>query len=235
MVTLCTHSTQSLAARDRNLETPLILATRCGQFNSVVFLLKKGAKINSTDRLGRNCLIFAIKSGNVELVSKMMELQPNMNFRDKEWGWTPLHFAAHSGSIELTAMCIDAGADIYLKSTKEKNTSLDISISNEHTGVEHFLREYLFSEPAQAINPDDPTVIWLGDKEAAYPLWCSKIGFKAIISIFSDPSGERPRKTYWLDDEGDSIDHYKVHLTKDMMGSIGDDEAGEGEWEVSEP
>ena len=48
-------------AKDRNLETPLLLATRTGQIDSVQFLIKNRANVNATDRMGRNALMFAIK------------------------------------------------------------------------------------------------------------------------------------------------------------------------------
>jgi len=163
----------------------------------------------------------------------MLGYQPNMHAMDKEWGWTPLHYAAHTGSIELCAEVMDRGGDVYKRSVKEKNTPLMIAELNEHKEVIHFLCEFIFEEPAQCITPDDPTPIWLGDKSGTYPLWCSKIGFGAILSIYQS---ERPRKTYWLDDEY-TIKHKIIDLkdskavTPLMIGN-GEEEEGEGEWEL---
>jgi ankyrin repeat protein len=59
-------------ARDRNLETPLLLATRTGHTEATMYLLKAGANAKACDRMGRNILMHAIKSGNLELVDAMM-------------------------------------------------------------------------------------------------------------------------------------------------------------------
>ena len=156
-----------LDARDRNMETPLLLATRTGHVEATVFLLKAGAKPKAADRMGGNILMHAIKSMNLELVDTVIGYSPDMHAVDKEWGWTPLHYAAATGSVEMCAIVIDGGGDPYAVSRKENHTCLDVAEENQHSGVAHFLKEYIFHEPAQNLTPDAKVAIWLGKKDAA--------------------------------------------------------------------
>ena len=121
-----------LEARDSNMDTPLLLAARTGHISATEFLLQRRANVNARDSMGRNALIHAVKSKNLDLVTTMMVYNSDMNMRDKEWGWTPLHYAASSGSIEICADIIDQGGNVYAVSTKGKSTALDVAVANEH-------------------------------------------------------------------------------------------------------
>jgi hypothetical protein len=202
--------------RDRNMETPLLLATRTGCIKSTIFLLKKGASAKLSDRMGRNILMHAIKSENLELVETMMNYAPDMHSVDKEWGWTPLHFAAATGSVEMTALVIDGGGDVYSVSKKGHCTCLDVAEQNQHERVSHFVREYIFHEPAQNITPDAKIAIWLGKKDAAYPIFATNRQFGGILSIFEH--GNRAWKTSWLFDEQDEIHNFVVTMKKNENG-----------------
>jgi len=189
-----------LEARDNNQDTALLLAARTGHVEACRFLLQEArSKANASDRMGRTCLIHAIKSMDMDLIELIMEFCPNMGVKDKEWGWTPLHFAAASGSVEMCAMVLERGGDVYSYSKKGRLTPLMVAQQNEHDLVIKFLREYIFSQPAQNITPEAKVAIWLGKNDAAFPIFATDRGFQGILTICDN--GERAKKTLWLDDE----------------------------------
>ena len=172
------------------------------------FLLQRRANVKACDKMGRNALMHAIKSQNLDLVNMMMDYNPDMHATDKEWGWSPLHYAAQTGSIELCADIIDHHGDVYAVSKKDKSTALDIAETNDHEAVVEFLREYIFMQPAQNMTPTAEVAIWLGKRDAAYPGFATDRGFQGILSIFDNGerlrAGDRQDKTRWLDDEEDT-------------------------------
>jgi ankyrin repeat protein len=191
-----------LEARDNNQETPFLLAARTGHVEACRFLLQEArASAKVSDRMGRTALTHAIKSMNMDIVELVIEFCPNMASTDKEWGWTPLHFAAASGSVEMCAMVLERGASVYAYSKKGNSTPLMVAEQNEHELVIQFLKEYIYSQPAQNITPEAKVAIWLGKKDAAFPVFATDRGFRGILSICDN--GVRAKKTLWLDDEED--------------------------------
>ena len=68
---------------------------------------------NMCDNKNRNTLHYAVMSGNLELVELIMKgttitmlaktkRKPvDMHLKDRLWGWTPLHYAAHLGYTDI--------------------------------------------------------------------------------------------------------------------------------------
>ena len=168
-------------------------------------MLQRRANVKACDKMGRNALMHALKSQNLDLVNMMMDYNPDMHATDKEWGWSPLHYAAQTGSIELCADIIDHHGDVYAVSKKDKSTALDIAVQNDHDAVAEFLKEYIFVQPAQNMTPTAEVAIWLGKRDAAYPGFTTDRGFRGILSIFNSGSrmrkGDRQDKTLWLEEE----------------------------------
>ena len=52
---------------------------------------------------------------NLNLVSDLIVLGANLDWQDEKWGWTPLHWAARAGKIEIVRMLIDAGANVNVQ------------------------------------------------------------------------------------------------------------------------
>jgi ankyrin repeat protein len=53
---------------------------------------------------------------NLNLVSDLIVLGANVDWQDEEnYNWTPLHWAAGYGRVEIARMLIDAGADVNVQ------------------------------------------------------------------------------------------------------------------------
>lgn len=99
--------------------------------------------INAYDSENKTVLHNASIAGNVksaEVILKMNHLNPNISARDDD-GWTPLHFSAFYGHLDLVKLLVRYGADCSLKNTDDE-TALDL-IKNKSDEKYVKIREYL--------------------------------------------------------------------------------------------
>ena len=102
---------------------PIHYAAQHGNIKLFKYLVEHKANIYKKDDSGKNVLHYACLSGNVELITLL--LQDNvfgitlLNSRDKS-GKTPLHFAAESGSIEAVKLLIKLGAKVRVKTSRDE-------------------------------------------------------------------------------------------------------------------
>lgn len=59
--------------------TPLILASAYNHYDVVEFLLEKGAKILTKDKMKRSALIMAVRNGNLKIVSYLLSRGAEFN------------------------------------------------------------------------------------------------------------------------------------------------------------
>jgi ankyrin repeat protein len=64
------------------------------------------------------------------ITKKLIEDGYNINAQDKN-GWTPLHFAAQEGSVEVSKFLIKSGANVHIKDDIG-NTPLWVATMNSH-------------------------------------------------------------------------------------------------------
>ena len=67
--------------------------------------------------------------GNAAEVARHLKEDPKLATSWNEFGWTPLHLAAFSGSAETARLLLDNGADVNLRAkTKFRNTPLQAAL-----------------------------------------------------------------------------------------------------------
>jgi ankyrin repeat protein/L-ascorbate metabolism protein UlaG (beta-lactamase superfamily) len=77
--------------------------------------------------------------GNVAQVKKLIIKNPALLNGRSEAGRTALQLAAFSGQVEVVALLLEKGADVNMKSIKNKRSPLHFAVWKGHTKVAHLL------------------------------------------------------------------------------------------------
>jgi ankyrin repeat protein len=106
--------------------TPLRLAAAKGQYDMVVYLISKGAEIDSKANDNATPLLHACSKGYYDIAEYLIKNGATVNLIDRD-GESPLSAAAYSGNLEIVKLLLDNGADIHLKNSKDK-TPIDMAL-----------------------------------------------------------------------------------------------------------
>jgi cytohesin len=112
---------------------PLQYAAKNGDVASMEVLLKRMARVDAADNLGRTPLMWAAQKGHEKAVKVLLEAGADVNAAMKG-GWTPLHYAVKAGDAKSAQRLIDAGADLTLtnklgKTPLEVGPELDLRLT----------------------------------------------------------------------------------------------------------
>lgn len=120
-----------LDPKDENGSTPLLLAINNGHLEVVKFLLENGADFNAEDVVHFGVLLFACKSGNLDLFRFIWEKMPikDINVRT-EYGMTPLSTASYHDQPKLVEILLDMGAKINIEGDGYENALLGACLNN---------------------------------------------------------------------------------------------------------
>jgi hypothetical protein len=66
--------------------------------------------VDETDSTGKTPLTWAVCSGHVDILKKLLEARADVHVADSD-RWAPLHFACGGASLEVVLMLLGAGAD----------------------------------------------------------------------------------------------------------------------------
>ena len=102
----------NINAIDDNDRTPLMHAIYKDSYEAALFLLEQGAETHHIDVDGYTALFVAAERNNHRLVSLLLKHGANPNFRQKEYGLTPLHHAAMSLNPASAEALLQHGADV---------------------------------------------------------------------------------------------------------------------------
>lgn len=97
-------------SKDRNGDTPLIIAAVCGKSEAFNYLFHKGADPWVRGNFGRNLLHAASSGGNVTIIKTVVSLHEDINSKDGD-GNTALIIAALSGNCEAFHYLLENNAD----------------------------------------------------------------------------------------------------------------------------
>lgn len=97
--------------RNRNDETPLMLAALKGHADLVKRLIARGADINKP---GWAPLHYAATQGNLDILRMLLDAHAYIDAESPN-GTTPLMMASHYGSPDAVRLLLEAGADASLK------------------------------------------------------------------------------------------------------------------------
>ena len=111
------------AARVAELGRQLYEASRRGQAAEVARLLALGAPIEHRGLWQKTPLIAAADSGNIEIVTLLVNRGANLDARDDN-GWNPLIRASLSGRLAVVKLLSDKGASINARNNNDGQDAL---------------------------------------------------------------------------------------------------------------
>lgn len=119
---------------------PLGLAAYFGQKETVKYLLKAGAEVNSLSKnsLKVTPLQSAVAGGHLEITRLLLETGASPNVSERG-GYTPLHAAAQNGDVEIVRSLIFGGANVEAISEKNEKP-LDMALKSGHDEVVSLLK-----------------------------------------------------------------------------------------------
>jgi ankyrin repeat protein len=148
-------------------DTPLMFAARTGKVDAIAALLDRGASVNAIETWGgTTALVWAIAEHHRDAAALLIERGARVDDFSKSisgrgrggaegrapgdfdptgarvgyanGGFTPLHFAAREGEIEIAQLLLDAGADVNPIAADGKNP-LSLAIYNGHYALAELL------------------------------------------------------------------------------------------------
>jgi ankyrin repeat protein len=94
--------------------SPLIVATKCGQAETVQFLLDKGANTNAIASGEITALVIAAQKGDEKITELLLAHGASVN-KPTVNGVTPLIYASHNGHLAVVTLLLKAGADVSVR------------------------------------------------------------------------------------------------------------------------
>jgi len=123
--------------------TLLMLACQAGAYDLLPVLLSKGCNVNTINAVGASCLHFACFTDTFSPDAAMALLRHGAvaEVVEREFGCTPLHWAAFSGHVELCTLLCRADA---IPTTVDKNgcDPIHYAQQNGHTGCAALLTSF---------------------------------------------------------------------------------------------
>lgn len=128
-------------------------ACRKGEEERVSEYISKGGCITEADEHSMTMLHHLAFSGNVKLIQQLLAVQPeqsvDIDAADGD-GWTPLHYSADRGHLEVVKLLLSEGASVASKDTN-KRTPLHLAALNSHKEVVQVLLEDGASKSAKNV------------------------------------------------------------------------------------
>ena len=143
LCTLLIERNVSVTKKDLHSRQPLHMACQMGNYELVALLLRSSLiQINAVDDCNRNCLFYAISSGNEKLVDLLVQNRVQIKIRDSV-GDTPLHAAVQhrSNALELTRCLLKTqdGKDLINEPAADQMQPLLLAASCKQADVIHLL------------------------------------------------------------------------------------------------
>ncbi|KAG5180865.1 hypothetical protein JKP88DRAFT_349427 [Tribonema minus] len=199
-------------ARNARMETPLLHAVRRGSASGAAALLLPPwrAALGALDRGRRGVVALAVMAGSMECLALALDNGASVHKKDAQWGWTPLHHAAHSGALQAISLLLSRRASIYALSD-EGQTPLQVAEGAKQEAAARLLRARAADEPAHVVMVlDNSTEIWLGSCAAARAGWAQDRGFTAVLSVNDGGEEWSQRAVAWLAEPDCSTAHLLI-------------------------
>ncbi|ETN65137.1 tyrosine-protein kinase shark [Anopheles darlingi] len=143
---------RNIDSKNQDGQTAVHLACLHADDKILQKLIERGANINSRDAKGNTPLHYACaKRNGLEMVRMLVKASANVQARNSETGWVPLHEAAENGNIDAIKELLASGAPHRPRSDFGEMPS-DRARQRGHFPVVEFLNAY---EPARPLTHKD--------------------------------------------------------------------------------
>lgn len=115
--------------------TPLAWAALLGHAGVVDLLISAGASVSSRCYRGMSITHHAARSGEIALLTKVLDAGSPLDEPDKILGLTPLHLVAKFAGCHGTKYLLSRGADVNKVSTVDMQTALHLVVQASHEHV----------------------------------------------------------------------------------------------------
>jgi len=177
--TLLETNPQLLTSRDETGNTPLHIAAGLKQYETVSFLIGRGADVNSLNTNRQSPLHVASSFRSADIARLLIEKGADVSLADYQLH-TPLHYAARSGSGEVTDLLLKSGAPVEARNTYDRTPLL---LCAREQGTPEVAR--MLIEAGADVN--------VKDKFESTPLELAAWrGYKGIVNVLIENGAEIP-------------------------------------------
>nr|XP_023920741.1 ankyrin repeat-containing protein At5g02620-like [Quercus suber] len=121
--------------RNKDGESPLFIAVDRGFFDIATHILDIEECCEYKGSKGMNILHAAAIRIDKNFMAKVIDKFPKAITEEDDFGWTPLHYAAHFGEEELVKLFLDRDISLAYKQNNEGMCALHISAKRGHVDV----------------------------------------------------------------------------------------------------
>ncbi|CAE8582813.1 unnamed protein product, partial [Polarella glacialis] len=136
--------------RDQFGETPLLLLSKCGQWDenvpkarrseTIQMLLSCGANVHAVNARGRGVLHLASTENDIQAIETLIEGMADVNAQDLA-GFTPLMWASGRNSPDTVKMLLDYEADMNVKAARGQ-TAMTFALTNGCNAIIDILEKH---------------------------------------------------------------------------------------------
>ena len=237
---------------DNNGMTALHIAVAQGSTELAELILAKrssrtGGLLHRTEKFGRNVVHLCAISGNVDVLDTLIRLGTGYSgtedldlFRpDSQWGWQPLHYAAHYGHTEFISRLFEAGANVYARTGRRK-TVVQIAKEGHHHDATAIIERHIHERCCHRVLETstepwlgaDHAEIWVGNIESTSRAVVKSCDFSVVVSLLSEEAREHLSHAEWLYGNGsEDISNEDVNISDEELMEIDLPDTPEGEYD----
>ena len=138
---LLLDSNAHMDTKNKDDETPFLLACQEAHFEVTKFLVSKKCDINATSANGKTGLHYACLNGSLDIVKLLVDNKANLDAKAKS-SITPLMLACLAGNLEIVKYLVAAGCDIFATCGNNEGfsgTALSAARYKNHEEIVNFL------------------------------------------------------------------------------------------------
>lgn len=139
---------RNIDSKNQDGKTAVHLACLHADVKILDALIERGCNINNRDAQGNTALHYACRNKNsLEMVRSLVTAGANVQARNKDTGWVPMHEAASNGNLDAIKELLKHRVP-HMPRTGYGELPTDLAKDNGHTAVLDFLNSY---EPPQPL------------------------------------------------------------------------------------